>query len=99
MYIIVEYCILEDNYVFVSSYNHKFFNYKFACVIVYNLTMCDFSCFFNYAKIYIKKPMFFIMFRMLLWDCDDRSYSYYIEVSTDQQHWHMVADKRKEACR
>lgn len=37
--------------------------------------------------------------RLLLWDCDDRSYSYYIEVSTDQKTWHTVADKRNEPCK
>lgn len=47
----------------------------------------------------LAQPFILDSMRMLLWDCDDRSYSYYIEVSTDQQHWHMVADKRKEACR
>lgn len=38
-------------------------------------------------------------FRLLLWDCDDRSYSYYVEVSTDQQRWTRVADKSQEACK
>ena len=42
---------------------------------------------------------FLYVFRLLLWDCDGRSYSYYIEVSTDQAHWHLVADKTREACR
>lgn len=37
--------------------------------------------------------------RLLLWDCDDRSYSYYIETSVDQQNWRLVADKTKEACK
>ena len=37
--------------------------------------------------------------RLLLWDCDDRAYGYYIEVSTDQRKWHCVADKTMEACR
>ncbi|XP_033123857.1 BTB/POZ domain-containing protein 9-like [Anneissia japonica] len=37
--------------------------------------------------------------RMLLWDCDDRTYSYHIEVSTDNQTWVRVADKTKENCR
>lgn len=37
--------------------------------------------------------------RLLLWDTDKRSYSYYIEVSVDQQNWYIVADKRKEFCR
>lgn len=47
----------------------------------------------------LAQPYIIDSMRMLLWDCDDRSYSYYIEVSTDQQRWHMVTDKRKEACR
>jgi len=37
--------------------------------------------------------------RMLLWDCDDRSYSYYIEVSTNQRDWEVVCDRTREACR
>lgn len=36
---------------------------------------------------------------MLLWDCDNRSYSYYIETSLDQVKWTMVVDKRNENCR
>merc|ERR1719204_1203845 len=32
--------------------------------------------------------------RLLLWDCDSRSYSYYIDVSTDHLQWHRVVDKR-----
>ncbi|XP_012538493.1 BTB/POZ domain-containing protein 9 [Monomorium pharaonis] len=37
--------------------------------------------------------------RLLLWDCDNRSYSYYIEVSGNAWNWVVVADKTKEACR
>ncbi|KAG9336813.1 hypothetical protein JZ751_003161 [Albula glossodonta] len=37
--------------------------------------------------------------RLLLWDCDDRSYSYYIELSTNQQQWTKVIDRSKVACR
>lgn len=37
--------------------------------------------------------------RLLLWDIDQRTYSYYIEVSTDQENWSIVADKRGESCR
>lgn len=37
--------------------------------------------------------------RLLLWDCDDRTYSYYIDVSADQNHWTRVVDKSKEATR
>ena len=39
------------------------------------------------------------LFRLLLWDCDDRSYSYYVEVSTNQQQWTMVADRTKVSCK
>ncbi|MGH0134832.1 UNVERIFIED_CONTAM: hypothetical protein FKN15_011618 [Acipenser sinensis] len=39
------------------------------------------------------------MCRLLLWDCDDRSYSYYIEVSTNQQQWTKVIDRTKGGCR
>lgn len=38
-------------------------------------------------------------FRLLLWDCDDRSYSFYIEVSTDQLKWTQIVDKRHDACK
>lgn len=38
-------------------------------------------------------------YRLLLWDCDDRSYSYYIEVSGNSWSWVLVSDKTREACR
>merc|ERR1712012_1154042 len=38
-------------------------------------------------------------FRMLLWDKDNRSYSYYIEVSMDQKDWVRVIDHSKYWCR
>ena len=31
--------------------------------------------------------------RLLLWDCDDRSYNYYIEVSVNQRDWEVVCDR------
>lgn len=37
--------------------------------------------------------------RMLLWDKDSRSYSYYIEVSMDQKDWIRVVDHRNFLCR
>ena len=37
--------------------------------------------------------------RLLLWDCDDRSYSFYIEVSVNQRDWEVVCDRTREACR
>ena len=36
--------------------------------------------------------------RLLLWDRDDRTYGYYIEVSTDQKKWKKVVDKSEDAC-
>ena len=36
---------------------------------------------------------------MLLWDCDDRTYSYYIEISQDQKNWTRVVDKTQDPCR
>ncbi|CAE1248590.1 BTBD9 [Acanthosepion pharaonis] len=47
----------------------------------------------------LAQPYMCSSMRILLWDCDERSYSYYVEVSTDQHHWVMVADQRNEACR
>ena len=37
--------------------------------------------------------------RLLLWDCDDRSYSFYIEVSVNQRDWEVVCDRTKDYCR
>lgn len=47
----------------------------------------------------LAQPYIVDSMRLLLWDCDDRSYSYYIEVSIDQKNWHMVIDKRNEPCK
>ncbi|XP_068929706.1 BTB/POZ domain-containing protein 9 isoform X2 [Petaurus breviceps papuanus] len=47
----------------------------------------------------LAQPYMIGSIRLLLWDCDDRSYSYYIEVSTNQQQWTMVADKTKLPCK
>jgi BTB/POZ domain-containing protein 9 len=35
-------------------------------------------------------------FRLLLWDCDERFYSFYIETSVDETKWDLVVDKRNE---
>ncbi|KAM4041506.1 BTB/POZ domain-containing protein 9 [Anomaloglossus baeobatrachus] len=47
----------------------------------------------------LAQPYMIGSIRLLLWDCDDRSYSYYIEVSKNQQQWTMVADRTKVPCR
>ena len=35
--------------------------------------------------------------RMLLWDRDERTYGYYIEVSTDQKTWTRVVDRSTDS--
>ncbi len=37
--------------------------------------------------------------RLLLWDCDDRSYSYYVEVSVNNRDWDVVCDRSRENCK
>ncbi|XP_017116120.1 BTB/POZ domain-containing protein 9 [Drosophila elegans] len=37
--------------------------------------------------------------RLLLWDCDDRTYSFYIETSTNRKDWQMVVDRRNDKAR
>ena len=43
--------------------------------------------------------VYYLFVRLLLWDCDDRSYSYYIEVSTNQREWELVCDRTREPCK
>lgn len=49
--------------------------------------------------IQLAQPYIIGSMRMLLWDCDNREYSFYIEVSLDQRDWEIVADKRDENCK
>uniref|UniRef100_A0A182J553 BTB/POZ domain-containing protein 9 n=1 Tax=Anopheles atroparvus TaxID=41427 RepID=A0A182J553_ANOAO len=42
------------------------------------------------------QPYWISSLRLLMWDRDNRSYSFYIEASTDLKHWEMIADKRRE---
>ncbi|VDO78593.1 unnamed protein product [Heligmosomoides polygyrus] len=42
----------------------------------------------------LPQPYMISTMRLLLWDCDDRYYSYYIEVSVDQINWVKVIDRR-----
>lgn len=37
--------------------------------------------------------------KMLLWDKDNRSYSYFIEVSVNQKQWDRVVDYQEYYCR
>lgn len=47
----------------------------------------------------LAQPYVVASMRLLLWDCDDRSYSYYIEVSTNQRSWEMVCNRSREKCK
>lgn len=47
----------------------------------------------------LPQPYIVSTMRLLLWDLDERKYSYFIEVSCDQQSWVRVVDKTKEVCR
>ncbi|XP_019900461.1 BTB/POZ domain-containing protein 9 isoform X2 [Esox lucius] len=49
--------------------------------------------------IQLAQPYMLDSLRLLLWDCDNRSYSYYVELSTNQQLWTKVVDRTKLACR
>jgi len=50
-------------------------------------------------SIHLAQPYLLNSMRLLLWDCDNRAYSYCIETSLDQSTWTVCADKRNEACR
>ncbi|XP_026501622.1 BTB/POZ domain-containing protein 9 [Vanessa tameamea] len=47
----------------------------------------------------LAQPYMLSSLRMLLWDCDYRHYSYYVEVSLNYWNWDMVADRTRDACR
>ncbi|XP_065563272.1 BTB/POZ domain-containing protein 9-like isoform X1 [Artemia franciscana] len=53
----------------------------------------------GWLVIHLGQPYAADSMRMLLWDCDDRQYSYYIEVSDNGRDWTMVHDKTRERCR
>lgn len=50
-------------------------------------------------NIQLAQPYILSSMRLLLWDCDNRSYSYYIETSLDQSKWTIAADKRNTDCK
>ncbi|XP_018331680.1 BTB/POZ domain-containing protein 9 [Agrilus planipennis] len=49
--------------------------------------------------IQLGQPYIISSLRLLLWDCDDRSYSYYIETSVNIWDWEIVVDKTRESCK
>ncbi|KAG5677275.1 hypothetical protein PVAND_007045 [Polypedilum vanderplanki] len=46
--------------------------------------------------IQLGQPYLIGSFRLLLWDCDERFYSFYIETSVNETTWEMIVDKRNE---
>ncbi|VDP04760.1 unnamed protein product [Soboliphyme baturini] len=52
------------------------------------------------GAIIVQLPQPFILdsMRILLWDCDSRKYSYYVETSIDCENWKLLMDKRDEEC-
>ncbi|CAJ0958850.1 unnamed protein product, partial [Mesorhabditis belari] len=48
--------------------------------------------------IQLPQPYIISTMRLLLWDCDSRSYSYHIDVSANKKDWKTVVDKTGEAC-
>lgn len=44
------------------------------------------------------QPYWLGSLRLLLWDCDERCYSYYIHSSVNGRDWDVVIDKTKEKC-
>uniref|UniRef100_A0A0N5B6N2 BTB domain-containing protein n=1 Tax=Strongyloides papillosus TaxID=174720 RepID=A0A0N5B6N2_STREA len=49
--------------------------------------------------IHFPQPYLVDSIRLLLWDRDDRYYSYYIEGSVDGKGWKRIIDKTNEECR
>lgn len=49
--------------------------------------------------IQLGQPYYIGSLRLLLWDCDSRTYSFYIETSINQKDWEMAVDKRDEQLR
>ena len=45
------------------------------------------------------RPSIINTIRMLLWDKDQRSYSYIVECSLDNQHWTQLVDYSEYPCR
>lgn len=53
----------------------------------------------GYIVVQLPQPYMIDSMRLLLWDCDTRSYSYYVETSVDKKEWTRVADRTGQLCR
>lgn len=47
----------------------------------------------------LAQPYMLSSIRMLLWDCDYRHYSYYVETSLNYWDWDTVCDRTRDSCR
>ncbi|THD27761.1 BTB/POZ domain-containing protein 9 [Fasciola hepatica] len=47
----------------------------------------------------LAQPFLLRSMRLLLWDLDDRTYSYSVHVSTNREDWRLVHDATRERCR
>ncbi|XP_067943709.1 BTB/POZ domain-containing protein 9-like [Watersipora subatra] len=47
----------------------------------------------------LAQPFIVDSMKLLLWDCDDRTYSYTVEVSVDNSKWTIITDKSNLPCR
>ncbi|XP_034247809.1 BTB/POZ domain-containing protein 9 [Thrips palmi] len=49
--------------------------------------------------IQLGQPYMLDSMRLLLWDCDDRSYGFYVETTINFRDWELTIDKTRESCR
>lgn len=49
--------------------------------------------------VHLAQPYLITSMKLLLWDMDDRAYSYYIQFSLNNVTWQEVVDKRHEGCK
>uniref|UniRef100_A0AC35TJB4 BTB domain-containing protein n=1 Tax=Rhabditophanes sp. KR3021 TaxID=114890 RepID=A0AC35TJB4_9BILA len=47
----------------------------------------------------LSQPYLLSSMKLLLWDCDERYYQYYIEVSCNGKVWKRIVDKTQEECK
>ncbi|KAI3385122.1 hypothetical protein SNEBB_002581 [Seison nebaliae] len=76
--------LIDDDF---SNYDWE---YGYTCHQIHN------GC----ISIRLAQPYVLSSMRFLLWDCDERSYSYYVQTSLDPitDKWTIVADRRSERC-
>ncbi|OQR73196.1 btb poz domain-containing protein 9-like [Tropilaelaps mercedesae] len=53
----------------------------------------------GYIVVQLPQPYMVDSMRLLLWDCDARSYSYYVEISVDKKKWTRIADRIRTSSR